>query len=81
MCIVTCVIDKVTSNNIKDSDKMTWRNLSEAFREGYCDGHGQAIENVRYNLLEYLNEHNKLTADDVNKICDFCAKINEEDLP
>ena len=53
----------------------------EAFREGYCDGHGQAIENVRHNLLDYLNKYDKLTADDVNKICDFCAKINEWDLP
>lgn len=28
--------------------------MSQDFIEGYCDGHGQAIENVRYNLLEFL---------------------------
>lgn len=59
---------------------MTSENI-EYFREGYCDGHGQAIENVRYNLLNYLNKYGKLTAEDVNKICDFCAEINEEELP
>lgn len=29
-------------------------NMNQEFIEGYCDGHGQAIENVRYNLLKYL---------------------------
>lgn len=25
--------------------------MTNDFIEGYCDGHGQAIENVRYNLF------------------------------
>lgn len=50
------------------------------FKEGYSDGHGQAIENVRYSLLRYLNEHNKLTVEDVNNICDSCSKIDEDYL-
>ena len=48
--------------------------------EGYCDGHGQAIENVRYNLLAVYNKNGKITAEDVNKICDFCSEIDEEYL-
>lgn len=51
--------------------------MNQEFIEGYCDGHGQAIENVRYNLLKYLNEHNKLTVEDVNNICNSCSKIDE----
>lgn len=50
------------------------------FKEGYCDGHGQVIENVRYNLLQHLKEHKNLTVEDVNKICDFCSEIDEEYL-
>lgn len=52
-------------------------NMNQEFIEGYCDVHGQAIENVRYNLLKYLNEHNKLTVEDVNNICNSCSKIDE----
>lgn len=47
------------------------------FNEGYCDGHGQAIENVRYNLLEHLKNHKQLTAKDVNEICNACSKIDD----
>lgn len=41
--------------------------MTNEFIEGYQDGHGQAIENVRYNLLEFLIEHNKLTFESVKK--------------
>ena len=50
------------------------------FKEWYCDGHGQAIGNVRYNLLKHLKEHKILTVEDVNKICDFCSEIDDEYL-
>lgn len=50
--------------------------MSQDFIEGYCDGHGQAIENVRYNLLEFLKKHNKLTPEDINQICDYCSKVD-----
>ena len=50
------------------------------FKEGYCEGHGQAIENVRYNLLQHLKEYKILNVEDVNKICDFCSEIDEEYL-
>lgn len=54
--------------------------MSQDFIEGYCDGHGQAIENLRYNLLQHLKEHKILTVEDVNKICDFCSEIDNEYL-
>ena len=50
------------------------------FKEGYWDGNGQAIENVRYNLLQRLKEYKNLTVEDVNEICDFCSEIDEEYL-
>ena len=50
------------------------------FQEGSCDGHGQAIENVRSNMLKPLQNHKQLTTEDVNKICDFCSEIDEEYL-
>lgn len=54
--------------------------MSQDFIEGYCDGHGQAIENLRYNLLEFLKEHNELTFDDVNRICNYCSKVDMDYL-
>ena len=54
--------------------------MSNEFKEGYCDGHGQAIENVRYNLLEFLKNHNKLTTEDINQICDCCSKVDMDYL-
>ena len=54
--------------------------LSEDFKEGYCDGYGQAIENVRYNIINHLKEHNEISIDKVNDICDFCSKIDYEYL-
>lgn len=50
------------------------------FKEGYYDGYGQAIENVRYNLLEYFKNHKNLTIEDINKICDFCSGNIEDNL-
>ena len=50
------------------------------FKEGFYDGYGQAIENVRYNLLQHLKEYKNLTVEDINKICDFCAEIDEDYL-
>ena len=50
--------------------------MYQDFIEGYCDGHDQAIENLRYNLLEFLKEHNELTFDDVNRICNCCSKVD-----
>ena len=54
--------------------------MSQDFIEGYCDGHGQAIENVRYNLLEFLKKHNKLTPEDINQICDCCSKVDMDSV-
>lgn len=54
--------------------------LSEDFKEGYCDGHGQAIENVRYNIVNYLKENKEISIDKVNDICDVCSKIDHEYL-
>lgn len=54
--------------------------MSQDFIEGYCDGHGQAIENVRYNLLEFLKKYNKLTPEDINQICDYCSKVDMDYL-
>lgn len=54
--------------------------LSEDFKEGYCDGYGQAIENVRYNIIEYLKKHKEISIDKANEICDFCSKIDIEYL-
>ena len=50
------------------------------FKEGFYDGYGQTIENVRYNLLEYLKNHKNLTIEDINKICDFCSGNIEDNL-
>ena len=50
--------------------------LSEDFKNGYCDGHGQAIENVRNNIISYLKEHKKMSVDKVNEICDLCSEID-----
>ena len=33
--------------------------LSEDFKEGYCNGYGQAIENVRYNIIEFIKKNKK----------------------
>ena len=52
----------------------------ESFKEGYYDGHGQAIENVRYNIIEYIKKNKEISIDKVNEICDFCAKIDEDYL-
>ena len=54
--------------------------LSENFRDGYRDGHGQAIENVRYNIIEYIKKNKEISIDKVNEICDFCSEIDEEYL-
>ena len=54
--------------------------LSEDFKEGYCDGHGQAIENIRHNIINYLKKHKEISIDEVNKICDFCSRVDEEYL-
>lgn len=37
---------------------------------------GDEFENVRYNLLEFLKKHNKLTPEDINQICDCCSKVD-----
>lgn len=44
----------------------------------YCDGHGQAIENIRQNLKE-LFKHQVAWAD-VEQVIDACAEIKEEEL-
>ena len=54
--------------------------LSEDFKEGYCDGYGQAIENVRYNIIEFIKKNKKISIDKVNEICDFCSEIDEKYL-
>lgn len=54
--------------------------LSEDFKEGYCDGYGQAIENVRYNIIEFIKKKKKISIDKVNEICDFCSEIDEKYL-
>lgn len=54
--------------------------LSEDFKAGYCDGHGQAIENVRYNIVEYIKNNQEISMDKVNEICDFCSQVDEEYL-
>lgn len=54
--------------------------LSTDFKHGYCDGHGQAIENVRFNLIDQLTEGKELTIDLVNDICDFCSKVDHDYL-
>lgn len=51
--------------------------MTNEFKEGYCDGHGQAIENVRYNLLKMFEKKNgKLTTNDIDDICDYCSKVD-----
>lgn len=50
------------------------------FKEGYIDGHGQAIENVRYNLLELCKKNGNISVDDINKVCDFCSEIDGDYL-
>ena len=52
----------------------------ESFKEGYYDGHGQAIENVRHNIIEYIKKNKEISIDKINEICDFCAKIDEDYL-
>ena len=54
--------------------------LSENFRDGYRDGYGQAIENVRYNIVEYIKNNQEISIDKVNEICDYCSEIDEEYL-
>lgn len=54
--------------------------LSNDFKEGYCDGYGQAIENVRYCIVNYLKEQKEITIDKVNSICDICSEIDEKYL-
>lgn len=54
--------------------------LSEDFKEGYCDGHGQAVENVRHNIIRYLKENKELSIDKVNEICDMCSYIDYDYL-
>ena len=54
--------------------------LSEDFKEGYCDGYGQAIENVRYNIIEFIKKNKKISIDNVNEICDFCSEIDKKYL-
>lgn len=54
--------------------------LSEEFKEGYCDGYGQAVENMRDNIIRYLKEHKEISIDKVNEICDFCSIIDEDYL-
>ena len=54
--------------------------LSEDFKEGYCEGYGQAIENVRYNIIEFIKKNKKISIDKVNEICDFCSEIDEKYL-
>lgn len=77
---------KMVINGIKKPSKFNFLvivggdYMSQDFIEGYCDGNGQAIENVRYNLLEFLKEHNELTFDDVNRICNYCSKVDMDYL-
>jgi hypothetical protein len=54
--------------------------LSKDFKKGYRDGYGQATENIRSNIIDYLNEHETISIDMVNDICDFCAVIDEDYL-
>ena len=54
--------------------------LSEDFKEGYCDGHGQAVENVRYSIVEYLRQNKKISIDKANEICDMCSYIDYDYL-
>ena len=54
--------------------------MREDFKEGYCDGHGQAIENVRYNIVKYIKNNQGISIDKVNEICDFCSQVDEEYL-
>ena len=54
--------------------------MDKQFKEGYFDGYGQAIENVRYNLLLKVNQNGTLTAEEINSICDHCSKIDEDTI-
>lgn len=55
--------------------------LSEDFKNGYADGHGQAVENVRYNLLQYLESHGAITDEEtIHEICDICSQVDTEYL-
>lgn len=56
------------------------RLLSDKFIDGYRDGHGQAVQNVRYNIIEYLEKYGSISIDIVNEICDACEEIDEEYL-
>lgn len=51
--------------------------MTNEFKEGYCDGYSQAIENVRYNLLKMFEKKNeKLTINDIDDICNYCSKVD-----
>ena len=55
--------------------------LSEDFKDGYHDGHSQAIENVRWNIIAFLERNNgQITIDIVNDICNYCARVDEDYL-
>lgn len=54
--------------------------LSDEFINGYRDGHGQAIQNIRYNIISYLKKNGSISIDIVNEICDICEEVDEEYL-
>lgn len=54
--------------------------LRKIFNRGYCDGHGQAIDNVRYNIVQYILEHKKISIAKINEICDMCSKVDDQYL-
>lgn len=81
--ILNHYINGASSKTFKDAENRLNTleiEAKESFINGYCDGHGQAIENVRYNIVSYLEEHAKISIDSINEICDMCSKINYEDL-
>ena len=72
-------INDVSSKTFKDAENrlnILEKEVKESFINGYCDGHGQAIENVRYNIINYLKEHTEISIDTVNEICDICSKVD-----
>lgn len=76
-------INGVSSKTFKDAERrlnILEEEVKESFVNGYCDGHGQAIENVRHCIIRYLEENKEISIDKVNEICDMCSKVDYEYL-
>ena len=77
--ILNHYINGVSGHTFKDVERRLNSlevEAKEAFINGYCDGHGQAIENVRYHIAKYLEENGSISIDKVNEICDVCAEVD-----